>query len=253
MKILAIGCSFTNYCWPTWADFLDADNYGLSGIGNDRMFYIFNQLYPKLELYDLIVIQWTSPYRFDYKDGKNKSYNGWTVNDGNIAFSESNKDIWKRLSYWYNEEFEKLRTSHFIQATRAMCNAINKPNYHINMSGDINEFCDQELSLMQKYKGTYKFKKVLSDRKNHHKDKMGEYTDEHPTIDSHSNIAKLISKKFNVNPINEQCRLEFLKLHNDITAGKYPDLRDVDDKWREMRHKMEKEGIKKAYPDIFQL
>ena len=39
MKILAIGCSFTNYCWPTWADFLDADNYGLSGIGNDRMFY----------------------------------------------------------------------------------------------------------------------------------------------------------------------------------------------------------------------
>ena len=250
MKILAIGCSFTNYCWPTWADFLDADNYGLSGIGNDRMFYIFNQLYPKLKLYDLIVIQWTSPYRFDYKDGKNKSYNGWTYNDGNIAFSERNREIWLRLSYWYNEEFEKLRTSHFIQATRAMCNAINKPNYHMCMSGDINEFCDQELSLMQKYKGTYKFEKAKFSKWRQHRKP---FIDEHPTIDSHSKIAKLISKKFKVKPINEQCRLEFLKLHNDIRTGKYPDLHTVNDKWLEMRLQMEKQRIKKAYPDIFQL
>ena len=252
MKILAIGCSFTNYCWPTWADFLDADNYGLSGIGNDRMFYIFNQLYPKLELYDLIVIQWTSPYRFDYKDGKNKSYNGWTVNDGNIAFSESNREIWLRLSYWYNEEFEKLRTSHFIQATRAMCNAVNKPNYHINMSSDINEFCDEELSLMQKYKGTYKFEKAQF-TENGIGNQSDPFIDEHPTIDSHSKIAKLISKKFKVKPINEQCRLEFFKLHDDIRTGKYPDLHTVNDKWREMRLQMEKQRIKKAYPDIFQL
>ncbi len=133
-----------------------------------------------------------------------------------------------------------------------MCNAVNKPNYHINMSSDINEFCDEELSLMQKYKGTYKFEKAQF-TENGIGNQSNAFIDEHPTIDSHSKIAKLISKKFNVNPINEQCRLEFLKLHNDITAGKYPDLHDVDDKWREMRHKMEKEGIKKAYPDIFQL
>ena len=47
LKFAAIGCSFTNYQWPTWADFLHADNYGLSGIGNDRIWYILNQLYDK--------------------------------------------------------------------------------------------------------------------------------------------------------------------------------------------------------------
>ena len=252
MKVLAIGCSFTNYCWPTWADYLDADIYALSGIGNDRMFYIFNQLYPKLELYDLVVIQWTSPYRFDYKDGKDQSYNGWTYNDGNIAFSERNREIWLRLSYWYNEKFERLRTSHFIQATRAMCNAINKPNYHMCMSSDLNDFCDQDLSLMEKYRGTYKFEKAEFNGITIG-NKESAFIDEHPTIDSHGKIAKLISKKFNVKPINEQCRLEFLKLHNDIRTGKYPDLQDVNDKWRQMRLQMEKEGIKKAHPDIFQL
>ena len=86
LKLAAIGCSFTNYAWPTYADILQADRFGIAGIGNERIFYILLHLYKtqQLHCYDGIIIQWTSPFRFDYlkKDG-------WTYNDGNIAHSLS--------------------------------------------------------------------------------------------------------------------------------------------------------------------
>ena len=133
-----------------------------------------------------------------------------------------------------------------------MCKAKSVPTYHMNMSYVLDPYCDHGVSLLEEHTGTYKFAKANFGR-SFTGNTESEFIDNHPTIGSHSKIAKLISKKFNVNPINEQCRLEFLKLHNDITAGKYTDLQDVNDKWRQMRLQMEKEGIKKAHPDIFQL
>ena len=40
-RIFTFGCSFTQYCWPTWADMLlyenSGKNYGISGGGFDQI------------------------------------------------------------------------------------------------------------------------------------------------------------------------------------------------------------------------
>jgi hypothetical protein len=236
MKILAIGCSFTNYCWPTWADFLGAENYGLSGIGNDRIFYIFNQLYENLHNYDLVVIQWTSPYRFDYRDGKDQSRSGWTYNDGNIAHSTENKEIWKRLSFWYNEEFEHTRTRHFIQAIKAMCKAKNINTYHMSMGWELIKYCDHGIGLLEEHRGYYKFNKNPG-------------IDEHPAIDQHHQISNVIKKRYEIDT-SKQAKREYLKMHDDIVSGKYLERKEVYAEWKRMKNET---GRKQYYPDIFQL
>lgn len=71
-RLFAIGCSHTRYFWPTWADILgrsfdDYENWGHSGVGNkailERTMEMIVTSKPTAE--DLVVIQWSNPYRFD--------------------------------------------------------------------------------------------------------------------------------------------------------------------------------------------
>ena len=89
-RFIAIGCSFTNYRWDTWADILSAEmpdaeyiNLGTSGAGNQ---YIFTQLSHAITALDLterdfVAIMWSGFYREDrYITGR---HNNW-VTPGNI-------------------------------------------------------------------------------------------------------------------------------------------------------------------------
>ena len=205
MKIAAIGCSFTNYVWPTYADILQADRYGLSGIGNERIFYIFCHLYKtqQLNLYDAIVLQWTSPGRFDYlkKDG-------WTFNDGNIAFSEENKHIWNKIKEWYNEDFEYEKTNNYILATKAICETIGIKHYHMSMV-HLQDYVNLS-DIHRKYPGKYRFKSAPWTPK--------PFTVGHPTIPAHTEIAGKIAEYYNIE-INQVMIDKCNKFHKKITKG----------------------------------
>jgi len=72
-RLFVIGCSFTNYLWPTWADILAHDldityiNLGRSGAGNQ---YISNRIVQahleyKFTKDDIVIIQWSNMLRED--------------------------------------------------------------------------------------------------------------------------------------------------------------------------------------------
>lgn len=80
-NLITFGCSFTNFVWPTWADFLSTyydsfTNHGQAGSGNRAIFHrIIEYVNSKQDFsQDQIVIQWSSCARED-KYIKNSSQN----------------------------------------------------------------------------------------------------------------------------------------------------------------------------------
>jgi hypothetical protein len=71
-RLFTFGCSFTNYCWSTWADCLAPEfdefkNWGQAGAGNP---YIFNSVMEADQQYvfnntDTVVVCWTNIMRED--------------------------------------------------------------------------------------------------------------------------------------------------------------------------------------------
>lgn len=72
-RLFTFGCSFTNYLWPTWADFVGSrfnvfQNWGQPGAGNS---YILGKMIEcnqieKLTKDDVVLVMFTSTNRFDY-------------------------------------------------------------------------------------------------------------------------------------------------------------------------------------------
>lgn len=72
-RLFAFGCSFTNYIWPSWADFLGTEfdyfeNWGIPGLGNVAIANRLAEAHSKHKFTkdDTIVIQWSSHIRNDY-------------------------------------------------------------------------------------------------------------------------------------------------------------------------------------------
>jgi len=103
-RVFAFGCSFTEYQWPTWADFIGRTyhnkgyeyyNFGNSGAGN---YYILASLFAadtkyKFDKDDIILVMWSSwtrddRYVLDYMwrvpDDPNKRLRGEWTKRGNI-------------------------------------------------------------------------------------------------------------------------------------------------------------------------
>ena len=82
-RLFVIGCSFTNWMWPTWADIIHKEhshlayrNFGTPGCGNDYIFTILNQITREYNLgeKDLVMIMWSSFHRMSV-------YSGYQSND----------------------------------------------------------------------------------------------------------------------------------------------------------------------------
>lgn len=89
-KLIAAGCSYTKWFWPTWADYIGGNlydsymNLGAGGAGNR---FIFNQIswaleYGKITKDDTVIISWSGIPREDRILPGN---HGWT-HTGNINF-----------------------------------------------------------------------------------------------------------------------------------------------------------------------
>tara|TARA_B110000858_G_C17697881_1_gene424466 strand:+ start:19 stop:891 length:873 start_codon:yes stop_codon:yes gene_type:complete len=74
-RLFVIGCSFTHWIWPTWADIIQKQhphleyyNFGVPGCGNDYMLTIINQITREytLDENDLVIIMWSSFHRLSY-------------------------------------------------------------------------------------------------------------------------------------------------------------------------------------------
>ena len=97
MRLFAFGCSFTKYCWPTWADIMAVDlgceyyNLGIAGLGNvgimSRM--IEADLKWKFKPEDKIVVLWSG---FEREDRINK-FGEWD-NFGSIFHAQQGKRDW---------------------------------------------------------------------------------------------------------------------------------------------------------------
>jgi len=88
-RLFVLGCSFSNYAWPSWADMLGTEydtyeNWGYPGLGNRAICERLVELHAreKLTSGDTVIVQWTSHLRNDYhttddrRDGCNAG-GGW--------------------------------------------------------------------------------------------------------------------------------------------------------------------------------
>ena len=99
-RLFAFGCSFTNYAWPSYADFLSYEfdkyeNWGFPGFGNRAIAERVAECHAKNNFTkdDTILVQWTSHTRNDFHTfkeieySKDKFIHGW--------FRPTNKIGWK--------------------------------------------------------------------------------------------------------------------------------------------------------------
>ena len=195
--------------YPTYADILDARNLGQIGVGNERIFYEVMSAYKTgdLDNFDVIIVQWSSFFRFDYKTPK-----GWTKPVGSIMNSKakSDSDIWKTIKLWYNEEYEIEKNINYVIALWNLITNLNKKIIFLSMHNIPNTkvpFLYNE--LFNNFKGTYKFSK------NVHYDKP--FVDQHPTVVQHIFIASRIAKElgFVIDPIRIKSAM---KIHHEILS-----------------------------------
>jgi hypothetical protein len=113
-RLFTIGCSHTLYPWPTYADILSKSfdeyyNYALPGIGNHAILIRLQQLIKKHKptIDDTLIIQWTTPHRFDFY----KEPHGWYAG-GNLAhqFDDVQQTIIKWC--WDDVSWEKVSDYH---------------------------------------------------------------------------------------------------------------------------------------------
>ena len=147
-RLFAFGCSFTNYAWPTYADFLsyefdEYENWGFPGLGNRAIAERVAECHAKNNITkdDIVLVQWTSHVRNDFHTfqeieySKDKFIHGWFrptnkigwKTQGNI-FSSGNLDInynpkwintfWDEYSYFMYSMNEILLTQGLLDATK---------------------------------------------------------------------------------------------------------------------------------------
>lgn len=96
-RFFAFGCSFTGYCWPTWADILSKEmpnaefyNCGKSGAGN--LFISIRALEANLKFNfnkdDLVIVMWSTFCRED------RYYNNYWHTPGNIFTQQEYDEKW---------------------------------------------------------------------------------------------------------------------------------------------------------------
>jgi len=131
-RFFSFGCSFTRYWWETWADIIAFDleipyyNFGYPGIGNTAITSYINYADSKYKFTkdDLIIVQWTSPFRHDFLD-KNKLFD--TL--GSVELND----------WYYNEDYREKYFNHDDCMVKTLSNIIcvnnaYKVNYNMSMS-----------------------------------------------------------------------------------------------------------------------
>lgn len=220
-RFFAFGCSFTQYGWPTWADFVALEagpgteyyNFGRSGAGNQ---YIANTIAQADSKYnftkdDLVMVCWSNVHREDRIFYNEQETPAWTV-PGNLTTQEFYDQEWLDKfgtcpDWFFMRDFASI---HLVTGF------LNKTNSHQLSMVDIHNTWDQYLAndnpITEKNIGSIAFpaekQKILpSFYKTLWNNKLGNklkndmkrihpcYADYHPTPDEHFLYLKKIFKK----------------------------------------------------------
>lgn len=123
-KMFSFGCSYTNYHWPTYADYIGTmfENYrnqGISGSGNKRIFNIVCSHLHKFTKNDFVVIQWSGLERNDKilppTHNRIDTFSNRRIDDGtwfsNGSVFENNgffSEEYRTNYFSYDEQYEML-------------------------------------------------------------------------------------------------------------------------------------------------
>ena len=148
-RFYALGCSFTNYAWPTWADILGCDfdtyeNWAYPGLGNRAIaervanLHALETLTPE----DTVIIQWTSHLRHDWHtlDQRHDTQPGvgWKTSGSIFNFINANLYDEKWIKTFFDEHSYMMHTLNAILLTQKFLEGIGV-NYYMTSMGYINK------------------------------------------------------------------------------------------------------------------
>jgi hypothetical protein len=215
MRLFTFGCSFTNYQWPTWADFVSLgfdkfQNWGQGGAGN---YYIANRL---LECHDLngitkedhVLIMFSDYNRYDLLRNDNWNTHGSLYN---LHFPDNEKGRKDKLArewfldnYW-TQQHAVYQTWFMIEYVKTILDDIGckyklMSAFNILEYGELIKTDDDLKESMYANWAVKKLSKILSPINLRDSqsgaaysfmlDNGDKFTDNHPTITDHYNWVK---------------------------------------------------------------
>jgi len=160
-RLFVFGCSFTEYCWMTWANILALDlqvpfyNYAASGAGNRFIATRVGMadVKHKFTKNDLVIVCWTNVARIDRYDS---TEDRWHLN-GNIF---NNENYSRKYLKKIDQTDLLLRDMAYIQPVHEMLKL--KTNVHFLQMLDLSRWFDQQhetahLGMDQRLKVDNKF------------------------------------------------------------------------------------------------
>lgn len=146
-RLFTFGCSYTNYAWPTWANFLSLEynnfqNWAMPGLGNRAIAERVAECCCRQEINenDLVIVQWSSHLRNDWYNVNADSHAGGWRTRGSI-FNYINIDkVYDRKwieRFW----FEPAYIMHTINNIRLVQGLLESTGceYYMTGLGDIRE------------------------------------------------------------------------------------------------------------------
>jgi len=129
-RLFTFGCSFTNYAWPTYADFLGNEfdyyeNWGWPGLGNRAIAERIAECHARNTFTkdDTVIVQWSSHVRHDWFRTNDLSNKGWQTK-GSI-FNYLNADIFDRkwIETFWDENAYFMHNMNFILLAQGLLNS----------------------------------------------------------------------------------------------------------------------------------
>ena len=146
-RLFVLGCSFSNYAWPTWADILGQEfdifeNWAFPGLGNRAIAERVAEIHANNHLTkdDTVIIQWTSHLRHDWHatDHRHQENAGWKTSGS--LFNYINAEIFdeKWIKTFWSENSYMMHTYNNILLTQNFLNGVGC-NWRMTSMGYINK------------------------------------------------------------------------------------------------------------------
>ena len=132
-RLFVLGCSFSNYAWPTWADILGLEfdvyeNWAFPGLGNRALAERLAEIHVHNHLTkdDTVIIQWTSHLSHDWHatDHRHQDNAGWKTSGS--LFNYINEEVFdeKWIKTFWSENSYMMHTFNNILLAQNFLNGI---------------------------------------------------------------------------------------------------------------------------------
>lgn len=181
-RLFVFGCSYTAYCWPSWADFLSCEfdvyeNWAIAGIGNRAIAERVTECHAKHNFTkdDTIIVQWSTHIRNDFfhQEGLlTKRVSGWKT--AGSVFNYLNAEIYDKewLQTFFDEEAFFMHTLNHILMTQMFLENTGA-NWYMTSIGDVRNL-GTDIDIDPVYGEQSIFTRIM-DRFSHQKEKYFGY------------------------------------------------------------------------------